>query len=146
MQDGVDDLQGILAARVATDGHASAVVGDLDGTVLENADLDVGGVTGHRFVDGVVDHFPDQMVQATDVRGADVHAGTAADRVQTFENLDALGVVVAGGRLAGTSSCGRWGSARRRSVAGFVGSGRHVLRQEIPPVRRSKRRENSSSL
>jgi hypothetical protein len=35
-----------------------------DRAVLEDANLDVGGVAGHGFVDRVVDDFPDEVVQA----------------------------------------------------------------------------------
>ena len=104
VEDRVDDLEGVLAAGVAADRNASTVVGDADGAVLEDADLDVGGVARHRFVDRVVDDFPDQVVQAPHVGRADVHARSSPDGVEAFEDLDALGVVVARGRLAGTAS------------------------------------------
>ena len=96
----VDDLERVLAARVATDRDASAVVDDPQRAVLEDAHLDVGGVAGHGLVDRVVDDLPHQVVQAAHVGRADVHARTAADRVEALEDLDALGVVVAVGGLA----------------------------------------------
>ena len=44
---------------------AATIVGDLDAAVLEDFDVDFGGVTGHRLVHRVVDDLPDKMVQAT---------------------------------------------------------------------------------
>ena len=51
-------------------------------------------VAGQSFVDGVVDHLVDEMVKAAGAGGADVHAGAFADRLEAFEDLDILGVVV----------------------------------------------------
>jgi hypothetical protein len=56
-------------------------------------DVDRGRVAGHRLVDRVVDDLVDQVVQAPLAGGSDVHAGTLADRVETFENSDRAGVV-----------------------------------------------------
>jgi hypothetical protein len=51
-------------------------------------------VAGQRFVDGVVQHFEHQMVQAGAVRGvADVHAGALAHGFQAFQDLDGGGAV-----------------------------------------------------
>ena len=58
-------------------------------------DIDLVGVTGHRLVDRVVDDLPDQVVQTALTGGADVHAGAFADRLQTLENGDRIGAVLA---------------------------------------------------
>ena len=49
------------------------------------------------FVDGVVDDFPDEMVQPLAVDAADVHRRPFADRFETFEDGDVLGGVTAEG-------------------------------------------------
>ena len=59
----------------------------------QQGDVDAGAVAGHRLVDGVVDDLPDQVVQALQAGGADVHARALADRVEALEDLDVLGVV-----------------------------------------------------
>ena len=59
-------------------------------------DVDPGAVAGHRLVDRVVDDLPDQVVQSGETGGPDVHAGPLADRIEPFEDLDVLGVVVSG--------------------------------------------------
>ncbi len=45
---------------------------------------------GQRFVDGVVDGFVDQLVEAPLGRVADVHAGPLADGLEALENFDLL--------------------------------------------------------
>ena len=51
--------------------------------------VDPVAVTGHRLVDGVVDDLADEVVEAADVGGADVHARPAADCLEALEDLDA---------------------------------------------------------
>ena len=89
VQDGEDDLdRRLLELGVLVDRDASAVVGDADRVVRVDDDIDVGAVAGERLVDGVVDDFVDEMVQALRARGADVHAGPLADGLEPFEYLD----------------------------------------------------------
>jgi hypothetical protein len=45
---------------------------------------------GQGFVDGVVDHFPDQVVHAAHVRAADVHRRAFAHGFEAFEHLDRI--------------------------------------------------------
>lgn len=77
------------------DGEAAPVVDDPQPTVREDGDGEAITVARHRFVDGVVDQLPDQLVQPTFAGGADVHPGPLTDGVQTFENRDRLGAVLA---------------------------------------------------
>ncbi len=94
VQDGQDDLEGGLALLLhVRDGDAAAVVDDRDGVVRVDRDRHGVAVTGECLVDGVVDHLVDEMVQTADTRGADVHAGTLAHRLESFEDGDVLGVV-----------------------------------------------------
>src|SRR5205807_7584222 len=74
------------AAAIVADGHAAV---DVDG------DGDLGGVAGHGFVDGVIDRFVDQVVQAFDAGIADVHAGPLADVFQVREVLHLVGAIFA---------------------------------------------------
>jgi len=59
-------------------------------------DDDLGAEAGHRLVDGVVDDFPDEVVQTSQTRGADVHARAATHRIETLQHLDVFGAVTAG--------------------------------------------------
>jgi hypothetical protein len=56
-------------------------------------DVDAGGLALERLVDGVVDDLVDEMVQATEAGGPDVHARTLANRLEAFEDGDVLSVV-----------------------------------------------------
>ena len=51
------------------------------------------GVAVEVFVDGVVDDFPDEVVQALAVHAADVHRRPLADGLQAFEDGDVFGGV-----------------------------------------------------
>ena len=52
-------------------------------------------MTRERLVDRVVDDLPDEVVQAASTGGTDVHARALAHRLESFENVDVLGVVAA---------------------------------------------------
>ena len=45
---------------------------------------DLLGVAGERFVNGVVDDFPNAVHETALVGGPDVHAGAFADRFESF--------------------------------------------------------------
>ena len=123
------------------DGNASAVVLDFDRPVLENPNFDSGRMASHGLVDRVVDNLPHEMVQAVRVGRTNEHAGGLANWSEALQNLDALSVVVAG-RLLGAATAGRL----RRGRLSVGCAPREFLGQAFPPVRRSKRREKSSSL
>ena len=76
------------------DRDAAAVVDDRDGVVFLDGHVDVVAIARERLVDGVVDDFVDEVVQAALRRRADVHARTLADGLEAFENLDLVGTVV----------------------------------------------------
>ena len=59
---------------------------------------DVVAVTLERFVDAVVDHLVDKMVESAGAGGADVHAGPLANRLEALENGDVFGVVAGFGQ------------------------------------------------
>ena len=94
VQLGHDDLDGGDTGGVHPDRDATAVVDDLDATVGEQGDLDLGGVAGHGLVDGVVDDLPDQVVQAALTGGTDVHARALANRLESLEDGDGGSAVV----------------------------------------------------
>jgi hypothetical protein len=84
----------VLVVHLHAGGDAAAVVDDGDGVVGVDGDGDVVAMAGQGFVDGVVDHLEDQVVQTGAVRGvADVHARALAHRLQAFEDLDAVRTV-----------------------------------------------------
>jgi hypothetical protein len=85
---------------VGVDGDAAAVVGHPASAVGQQRDVDAVAVARHRLVDGVVDHLPNEVVQATGAGAADVHARSLAYRIETFQDRDVLGPVAGrGGRL-----------------------------------------------
>jgi hypothetical protein len=137
----VDHLERVLAGRVPADRNATAVVLDDNRAIRGDRHVDSRGVPGHRFVDGVVDDLPDEVMEAAGVRRADVHAGSATDGFQALEDLDARRrVVVPGHRRPAAST--RLGGRRRRHALGLPG----LLAHAALPTRRSYRRSRSSSL
>ena len=75
-------------------GDAAAVIGDADGVVLFDGHADGIADACHRFVNGVVHNFVDQVVQAALVGRADVHTGAAAHSLQTLEDLYVVCIIV----------------------------------------------------
>ena len=59
----------------------------------------MGGVTSHRFVDGVVDTLPHQVVKRVEASAANVHTRPLSDRIQALKDLNGASVVI--GRLTG---------------------------------------------
>src|SRR6185503_233926 len=95
VQDGQDHLErgaAVLRAGDRLDGDAAAVVEDTGGAVGVQGDDDPVAEPGHRLVDRVVDDLVHEVVEASDARGPEVHAGSLADRLETFEDLDVLRV------------------------------------------------------
>ena len=94
VQHGEHRLQGALAgARVDVGGNTAAVVGHRATAVVVEHDFDGVAVAGQGLVHRVVHHLINQVVQASRPRGADVHPGPLAHRLQAFENLDLFGSV-----------------------------------------------------
>ncbi len=121
-----DDFERRLAGefRVRVDGDAAAVVGDGEGAVSEELDLDPGGVAGHRLVHGIVDHLGEEVVQGLLVSAADIHAGAAAHRLEALEDLDVGGgIALLAGRSGGLRSLGRFGPGRGAAALGGVSVG-----------------------
>src|SRR5207302_3922565 len=86
--------RGALLAGVHVDWNAAAIILDGHRVVVVNDDVDACAVSGEVLVDGVVDNFVDEMMQAGAVIGvADVHAGPLAHALEAFEHSDRAGVV-----------------------------------------------------
>ena len=64
------------ARRVRIDWNTTTVVIDLATTVFKKSDANASAETSHCFVDGVVDDFPNEVMQTSKTGRADVHTGT----------------------------------------------------------------------
>ena len=130
VEDGVHDLEGVLARRMASHRHAAAVVLDGHLAVVMDRHDDRRREAGHGLVDRVVDDLPHQVVQAALIGRPDVHPGASTDGLETLEDLDAGGGVVGpcGLRLAG----GGGPAVRCRGPLPIAD-----VRHAVPPMRRS---------
>src|SRR5690606_35669642 len=94
VQDGHDNLYGWLALGwVDIHWDAAAIVLATHAAVGLQGDIDGVAVPSQRLIDGVVDNFVDQVVQAAGAGGTDVHARTLAYRFKPFEDGNILGAV-----------------------------------------------------
>ena len=101
MKDGEHNLNGGHAALVHVDGDAAPVVCDGDAVVPVDDDLDGVAVTRECLIDGVVHDLIDEVMQSALRCRADIHTGTLAHRLQSFEDLNLPRAVVGidGGHL-----------------------------------------------
>src|SRR6267378_2347369 len=90
-QDELDARYPILRMDVHRD--AAPVVGDRDGTIGVQRDLDFLAEPRHRLIDRVVDDFVDEVVEPAAIDRTDVHGGPLSDRLEPFQDLDLLSVV-----------------------------------------------------
>ena len=79
------------------DRHAAAIVDDGQAVARLQRHLNPRGMTRHRFVHAVVQHFGRQMVQRALVRAADIHARATTDWFQSFEHFNGGGIIAGGG-------------------------------------------------
>jgi len=75
-------------SRVDSHRDTAAVVDDPTSAAVDQLDFDVIAIAGQGLVHRVVDDLIDQMVQAALPGGADIHAGTLANRLQPLKHLD----------------------------------------------------------
>src|SRR3974390_1283245 len=95
VQNGHDDFRRrTLLGGVHVDRNAAAVVDDGNGVVGMNRDVDLVGKARHRFVNGIVDNFPYEVVQTHFAGRADVHGRTQAHSFETAKHLNGFGVVL----------------------------------------------------
>ena len=79
------------------DRNASAVVDDFATPIGQQRDFNTRGMSGHCFIDRVVDDLIDQMMQARWTGRTDIHAGSFAHRLETLEDRDVFCAVLFGG-------------------------------------------------
>jgi hypothetical protein len=65
-------------------GNPAPSVVHLNAAIGLNHDRDVCAVTGNRFVDRVVDEFPEAVHEASGIGRPDVHAGALSDSFEAF--------------------------------------------------------------
>ena len=78
---------------VVIDRNASPIIRHADRIILTDHDIDILAEAGQCFVDGVVYHLVNQMVESLLARVADVHGWAFTDGLQPLEHLDVLGRV-----------------------------------------------------
>ncbi len=69
------------------DGNTATIILDRDRAIIVNGDGNLRGETGHRLVDRIVNHFVNQVVQATSRRITDVHTGAFTNMFQIRQML-----------------------------------------------------------
>jgi hypothetical protein len=80
---------------VFVDRNTSSVVNDTNGPVGLHEDLDVVTVARESFINRVVDHLVNQVVQTPWPGGANVHAGALSNGFEALQNLNVTGSVFA---------------------------------------------------
>ena len=89
------DFHGGLSGLVHTRRDAAAIIDDSTAAIVIQGHFDVGAVAGQRFIDTVVHHFVDQVMQPAGRCGTDVHARTQTHGFEAFEDAYVLGAVIA---------------------------------------------------
>ena len=87
--------------------------------------LDAAGVAGNGLVHGIVDHLGEQVMQGIGVGAADIHAGAAANRLETFQHLDI------GSRIAALGRRGTRGGLLDRLNRCFGADGARVAAEKV---------------
>ena len=82
-----------LELRVHIDRNPAPVVTDGNRAIDVHGDVDLAAITGEVFVDRVIQHLENTMVQTAFIRVADIHAGAFSDGLETLELVDLGGVV-----------------------------------------------------
>ncbi len=72
---------------------AAAVVDNANDIARFDKDFNMRTGAGQRFINGVVDDFIHQMMQAAQAGGGDIHAGALAHCLKSFENLNLIFIV-----------------------------------------------------
>ena len=98
---GVENGEGDFAGGFLFDGmdidrNTAAIIRHGDGVIDIDNDFDVAAVAGERFVNGIVDDFIDEMVEAAFMCVANIHGRAFADGFQAFQNGDLRGIVFGG--------------------------------------------------
>ena len=89
VEDGHDHFEGrFVHLRMLVDRDTAPVVDDRHDAVGADGADDVIAVAAERLVDRVVDDLADEVMQASVIGAADVHARTPSNRFESFEDLD----------------------------------------------------------
>ncbi len=80
--------RGTFFGRVHVHGNAAPIVDHRDRIVRVYGDVDLVREAGQGFVDGVVNDFPHQMVEAHVSRRADIHRRTQSHGFEPAKNFD----------------------------------------------------------
>ena len=71
----------------------SAIIRNSGGAVFVQCHMDLTAKTGQMLVHRVVNNLIDEVVQALAGDTADVHAGTLADGLETFQHGNTVGII-----------------------------------------------------
>jgi len=77
------------------DGNTATIVNDRQAITRRQCNFDTRCVPRNGLVHGVVEHFGSEVMIGALINAADIHAGAAADRLQTFKNLYRGSVIAA---------------------------------------------------
>jgi len=86
--------RGYLQFGMILDGNTPAVVLNGYRTVVVDRHADGRGIFGHGFVDRVVDHLVNKMVQTAGSRIGDIHRRPLADMLKVAEVFELIGAVL----------------------------------------------------
>jgi len=91
VQDGVNDLQGVLAGALFQ-AHRDAAPVVLHGhrAILMDGDIYASAGSGQGLVNRIIDYLEHQMMQSAHVGAADIHARPTPDSLQSLEDLNVL--------------------------------------------------------
>ena len=102
VQLGHDHLDGRHACGVHLHGDTAAIIDDLNAAIFQQFYFNLGGITRHGLIHGVIHDFPHQVVQAAFTGGTDVHAGSLTNGFQSLKDGDGFRAVIA---LCGGIGC-----------------------------------------
>jgi len=74
-------------------GNAAAVINDRNAFVFVDAHFNFIAGAGQGFIDAVIHHFIDEVMQTPHRDIADIHRRAQPHRLQTLENLNLAGIV-----------------------------------------------------
>lgn len=89
---------GDLLYRVRSNGYTTAIILNRTRSIRVQCYEDVLAVSCKCFVDRIVHHFLNEVVQPALAHIADIHGGTFADSFKSFEDLDTV-FVISNGKL-----------------------------------------------
>ena len=90
MKHGHDNLEGVtMLLGVHSDRDSTSVVPHLDGVVMKDRNIYAVAEACHGFIDGVVNHFVNQMMESPLTYVSDVHRRPFAHGLKSFQHLDA---------------------------------------------------------